>query len=220
VACIARLTLVVALVAAALLTAALAQAHSGHYNGRIGWLAHSERTWQLKTDYWVGHRRIARVANLSHERCAYAAHMLRSRSWHRVKRVRQLAWTRERQLVHYRRTDVPVATVPSSGDVPVVAAGLPGPPRIVPLGHELWAEGYTVGGHPAFGGVCRCHAPGSKHYVGRALDINDGPGGEPTSLDALAPRLRVARRRLARAVARRRPLRPSPRRLLKERHPK
>ena len=60
---------------------------------------------------------------------------------------------------------------------------------IVALGRQLQREGYTVGEHPAFGGVAPVHVNGSYHYRGLAIDVNGGPGGEPGSLDALYARL-------------------------------
>jgi TP901 family phage tail tape measure protein len=62
---------------------------------------------------------------------------------------------------------------------------------IVELGRALQREGYTVGEHPAFGGVSGVHVAGSYHYRGRALDINADsmPGGEMANLDRLNKQL-------------------------------
>lgn len=48
---------------------------------------------------------------------------------------------------------------------------------LVALGRMLQGMGARVSEHPAFGGVNGVHANGSKHYVGRAIDVNYGPGG-------------------------------------------
>lgn len=57
---------------------------------------------------------------------------------------------------------------------------------LIPLGRRLQAMGYHVGEHSAFGGVGQ-HAPNSRHYVDRALDVNADhwPGGEMAALDKL-----------------------------------
>jgi TP901 family phage tail tape measure protein len=62
---------------------------------------------------------------------------------------------------------------------------------IVALGRSLQKQGYTVGEHPAFGGVSGVHVAGSYHYRGRALDINADsmPGGEMANLDRLNKQL-------------------------------
>jgi TP901 family phage tail tape measure protein len=67
--------------------------------------------------------------------------------------------------------------------------------NIVQIGRSLQRLGYEVGEHPAFGGVAGVHVPGSAHYSGRAIDVNDdappyGHGSsEMPSLDWLAKRL-------------------------------
>lgn len=63
---------------------------------------------------------------------------------------------------------------------------------IVSLGRRLQGMGYSVGEHPAFGGISGVHVRGSRHYSNAALDINaDGrPGGEARWLDRLAGMLR------------------------------
>jgi TP901 family phage tail tape measure protein len=62
---------------------------------------------------------------------------------------------------------------------------------IVELGRALQREGFTVGEHPAFGGVSGVHVAGSYHYRGRALDVNADsmPGGEMANLDRLNKQL-------------------------------
>jgi len=49
---------------------------------------------------------------------------------------------------------------------------------LVDFGRLLQQEGFQVGEHPSFGTVHRVHATNSKHYVGQAIDVNYGPGGE------------------------------------------
>ena len=66
----------------------------------------------------------------------------------------------------------------------------PRPPNIVALGHVLQRQDFQVGQHPAFGGVCACHVPGSKHYTGHAIDVNHDQGSERYWLSRLAIRLR------------------------------
>lgn len=66
---------------------------------------------------------------------------------------------------------------------------------LIALGRWLQSLGARVSEHPAFGGVNPVHTKGSKHYVGRALDVNYGPGGqnaaEAAFLDRIAPMLRA-----------------------------
>lgn len=64
---------------------------------------------------------------------------------------------------------------------------------IVGLGKQLQGQGYSVGEHPAFGGVAPVHAPNSYHYRGQALDINADsfPGGEMSALDKLSKQLKA-----------------------------
>jgi hypothetical protein len=63
---------------------------------------------------------------------------------------------------------------------------------IVAFGRRLQREGYSVGEHPAFGGVAPVHTAGSYHYRNQALDINAYrmPGGEAKNLDRLYRRLK------------------------------
>lgn len=61
---------------------------------------------------------------------------------------------------------------------------------LVSLGKALQANGYSVGEHPAFGGVAPVHASNSYHYAGRALDINWPGPGETSRLQELAGDLR------------------------------
>lgn len=49
---------------------------------------------------------------------------------------------------------------------------------LMAFGRLMQSMGARVGEHPSFGGVRGGHMRGSKHYVGRALDINYGPGGQ------------------------------------------
>jgi hypothetical protein len=64
---------------------------------------------------------------------------------------------------------------------------------LVSVGQRLQAGGYRVAGHPSFPPIGG-HAPGSYHYMGRAIDINWGPPGqsigEQIKLNALAGALR------------------------------
>jgi hypothetical protein len=55
---------------------------------------------------------------------------------------------------------------------------------IVALGHALQGMGFQVSENPAFGGVSPVHAPGSYHYLGRAIDVN-WPGGGARELTHL-----------------------------------
>lgn len=68
---------------------------------------------------------------------------------------------------------------------------LAGGSGIVGLGRQLQSMGFSVGEHPAFGGVAPVHTQGSYHYQGRALDINadSHPWGEARALDWLYARL-------------------------------
>jgi len=70
-----------------------------------------------------------------------------------------------------------------------------GPLDIVALGSFLQSNGFQVGEHPAFGGVCSngCHTDGSWHYRNGALDVNFGAGqsaAEMAAIDPLIPHLR------------------------------
>jgi len=70
-----------------------------------------------------------------------------------------------------------------------------GPLDIVSLGSFLQSNGFQVGEHPAFGGVCSngCHTDGSWHYRNGALDVNFGAGqsaAEMAAIDPLIPHLR------------------------------
>lgn len=58
------------------------------------------------------------------------------------------------------------------------------PGSIVQLGRCLVARGYSVGEHPAFGGVHPVHH-GVCHYRGLALDVNRGAGESPAEKAAL-----------------------------------
>lgn len=63
---------------------------------------------------------------------------------------------------------------------------------LVAFGRWLQSQGYQVSEHPAFGGVTPgAHVNGSKHYVGRAIDVNHGAGtsaAEQRALAAIIPR--------------------------------
>lgn len=57
---------------------------------------------------------------------------------------------------------------------------------IVSVGRAIQGMGYSVGEHPAFGGVAPVHTDGSYHYRNRAIDVNWYPAGqEPAKLDTL-----------------------------------
>ncbi|MFN2491163.1 MAG: hypothetical protein ABR529_15825 [Actinomycetota bacterium] len=60
---------------------------------------------------------------------------------------------------------------------------------LVKIGRQLQRQGFSVGEHPAFGGVDPVHAPGSYHYQGRAIDVNWPGLDEPQRLSALFTRL-------------------------------
>lgn len=49
---------------------------------------------------------------------------------------------------------------------------------IVQLGRMMQSMGYSVGEHPAFGGVAPVHVPGSYHYKRRAVDVNWYPASQ------------------------------------------
>jgi hypothetical protein len=71
------------------------------------------------------------------------------------------------------------------------ARKLPGPPNIIKLGKALQKQGLSVSEHPSFGGVCRCHSPNSRHYSGRAIDVNWYGRNERGKLNSLARKLRA-----------------------------
>jgi phage-related minor tail protein len=59
--------------------------------------------------------------------------------------------------------------------------------NLVAFGRWLQSQGYQVSEHPAFGGVTPgAHVNGSKHYVGRAIDVNHGAGTSATEQRFLA----------------------------------
>lgn len=59
--------------------------------------------------------------------------------------------------------------------------------NLVNFGRWLQSQGYQVSEHPAFGGVTPgAHVAGSKHYVGRAIDVNHGAGTSATEQRYLA----------------------------------
>lgn len=59
---------------------------------------------------------------------------------------------------------------------------------LIAFGRWLQSQGYTVGENPAFGRV-GTHSKGSRHYSGRAIDVNRGAGTsrrEQAYLDKIA----------------------------------
>jgi hypothetical protein len=54
--------------------------------------------------------------------------------------------------------------------------------------------GARVSEHPAFGGVHPVHVRGSKHYVGKAIDVNTRPGTSALEQRELAPMAAMARK--------------------------
>ncbi|MCW2811243.1 MAG: hypothetical protein JWP61_1701, partial [Friedmanniella sp.] len=64
---------------------------------------------------------------------------------------------------------------------------------LVKFGMWLQKQGATVSEHPAFGGVTMgAHVPGSKHYSGRAIDVNTRPGTSALEQHELAPLMAAA----------------------------
>jgi hypothetical protein len=97
------------------------------------------------------------------------------------------------QLIKAGVIDLPLKLLMKGGDLAGEVfdvlgggGGIPGLNNIVAIGRMLQKAGFSVGEHPAFGGVGK-HAPGSYHYKGRAIDVNadNAPGGEMRALDAL-----------------------------------
>lgn len=91
------------------------------------------------------------------------------------------------------------STCTGTAGFPVVARNGSLPARqaaLIVFGHRLQALGFTVGEHPAFGGVHPVHAPHSFHYIpgGGAIDVNyDGHATpEKTKLDTLIPLAKAA----------------------------
>lgn len=65
--------------------------------------------------------------------------------------------------------------------------------QLVSFGHVLQRMGAIVSEHPAFGGVTMgAHVPGSKHYSGRAIDVNTRPGTSALEQRELAPMAAMA----------------------------
>lgn len=58
----------------------------------------------------------------------------------------------------------------------IPAAGPGSQSLLVAFGRLLQGMGFRVSEHPAFGGVSPVHVRGSKHYSGRAIDVNAGAG--------------------------------------------
>jgi hypothetical protein len=65
---------------------------------------------------------------------------------------------------------------------------------LIDFGHWLQARGYQVTEHPLFGGV-HGHVRGSKHYLGRAIDVNHGAGTSAVEQAWLAKIIPEAHRR-------------------------
>lgn len=64
---------------------------------------------------------------------------------------------------------------------------------LVAFGRWLQARGFSVGEHPAFGGVSPVHVRGSAHYSGRAIDVNKGAGTSSREQAYLRPIVAIAR---------------------------
>lgn len=62
---------------------------------------------------------------------------------------------------------------------------------LVGIGQALQTRGWSVGEHPAFGGVDPVHSDDSYHYAGRAVDINWPGPNERSKLGMLANELRA-----------------------------
>ena len=56
---------------------------------------------------------------------------------------------------------------------------------LIAFGKALQKKGFTVGEHPAFGGVYPVHAANSWHYRGGAIDVNKDNGHEKAEIDAI-----------------------------------
>lgn len=66
---------------------------------------------------------------------------------------------------------------------------------LVGFGRLLQSMGFSVGEHPAFGGVHPVHMKNSLHYSGRAIDVNWAPGtsaAEMAAIDRIIPLARQA----------------------------
>ena len=76
-----------------------------------------------------------------------------------------------------------------SGGMATAGAG-----ALVAFGRRLQAMGARVSEHPAFGGVTMgAHVRGSKHYLGKAIDVNTRPGTSTLEQRELAPMAAMAR---------------------------
>lgn len=64
---------------------------------------------------------------------------------------------------------------------------------LVAFGRMLQRRGARVSEHPAFGGVHAVHARNSRHYSGRAIDVNTRPGTSVQEQRELAPMAAAAR---------------------------
>jgi TP901 family phage tail tape measure protein len=82
--------------------------------------------------------------------------------------------------------------VPSDGYGPTSGSATAGSSALVAFGRKLQAMGVRVAEHPAFGGVAPVHTRGSKHYSGRAIDINTRAGTSSAEQRELAPLVRMA----------------------------
>jgi hypothetical protein len=68
------------------------------------------------------------------------------------------------------------ARAPGGGGISAVPGG-GSQANLMAFAYKMISMGARVTEHPNFGRVGR-HSPGSKHYVGRAVDVNFGPGGQ------------------------------------------
>ena len=73
-------------------------------------------------------------------------------------------------------------------------AATAGSGALVAFGHMLQRMGARVSEHPAFGGVHPVHVRGSKHYQGKAIDVNTRPGTSALEQRELAPMAAMARK--------------------------
>jgi hypothetical protein len=82
---------------------------------------------------------------------------------------------------------------PAEGYGPYVGTATSGSAALVAFGHTLQAMGARVSEHPAFGGVTPgAHVRGSKHYIGKAIDVNTRPGTSALEQRELAPMAAMA----------------------------
>jgi phage-related protein len=81
----------------------------------------------------------------------------------------------------------------AAGTAATANGGIAGPTgggsgdKLVAFGKWLQSQGYSVSEHPAFGGVTSGgHTNGSRHYSGRAIDVNAGSGTSKAEQQKLA----------------------------------